>query len=392
MGLVNQSTFCLSGATRKLMEKLKDTLKSTCQWDWSQDNKDAFEALKKSVVIDCEKGIKRLTSHSETPLVIISDWSKQGSGFTLYEVTCDHPKTWDTRSDESNINILCCPNQWRLIMAGGQFNSETEEGYAPVEGELLGIASALHKTRYFVSGHPDVTVITDHKRILNLLQDRTRTINNKRLTNLRRKCDGFIFKTGYGRGIDNTADAISRIKGWSTDDPERLETVDDSRDIDDDSRTVSVVKPKIPEDSRRISVETCTIPDEADTISINATEISIISDLKDVILEVNKIDLTNKRELTNAPSAVLGSWHTIPDPQKLKVLITMYGRGGPNPDNQDFNISIEDFDKARNYLYSSKIEAAEDIDNADENRHAICKHPENKRAEEDSINLSIKLK
>ena len=90
MGLVNQSTFCLSGKSRKLMESLKDTLKSTRQWEWSQDNKEAFISLKKSIVIDCEKGIKRLTSHSETPLVIISDWSKQGSGFTLYEVTCDH--------------------------------------------------------------------------------------------------------------------------------------------------------------------------------------------------------------------------------------------------------------------------------------------------------------
>ena len=108
-------------------------------------------------------------------------------------------------------------------MAGGRFNTDTEAGYAPVEGELLGIASALHKTRYFVSGHLKVTVITDHKPILNLLQDRTRTINNKRLTNLRRKCDGFIFQTGYDRGIDNTADAISRIKNWSKNDTERLE-------------------------------------------------------------------------------------------------------------------------------------------------------------------------
>merc|ERR1712237_119162 len=71
--------------------------------------------------------------------------------------------------------------------------------------------------------------------LLNLLQNRTRTINNKRLTNLRRKCDDFIFKTGYGRGTDNTADAISRIKGWSLQDPERLASVDDRRDIDDDS-------------------------------------------------------------------------------------------------------------------------------------------------------------
>ena len=72
-------------------------------------------------------------------------------------------------------------------MAGGRYNNETEAGYAPVEGELLGIASALHKSRYFISGHPWVTVVTDHKPILNLLQDRTRQINNNIIMNLRRK-------------------------------------------------------------------------------------------------------------------------------------------------------------------------------------------------------------
>ena len=92
MGLVNQSTFCLSTATRKLMEKLKGTLKSTKQWEWTRSNQETFVALKKNIINDCEKGIKCLTSHGETPLVIISDWSKSGSGFTLYEVTCEHPK------------------------------------------------------------------------------------------------------------------------------------------------------------------------------------------------------------------------------------------------------------------------------------------------------------
>ena len=178
MGLVNQATFCLSGKTRKLMKILKDTLKSTRQWEWSDENKETFKALKILIVAECENGIKRLTSHSETHLVIISDWSKRGSGFTLYEVTCDCAKNWDTENEEGIIKILCCPNDWRMIMAGGRFNSETEAGYAPVEGELLGIASALHKSRYFVSGHPNVTIITDHRPIVNLLQNRTRTFNN----------------------------------------------------------------------------------------------------------------------------------------------------------------------------------------------------------------------
>ena len=80
MGLVNQSTFCLTPQTRKLMDDLKDTLKSTKQWAWSKTNQITFESLKENLVKDCEKGIKCL----------ISDWSKAGSGFTLYEVTCEH--------------------------------------------------------------------------------------------------------------------------------------------------------------------------------------------------------------------------------------------------------------------------------------------------------------
>ena len=98
MGLVNQSTFCLSNETRKLMEGLKGTLKSTRQWNWTKQNQITFESLKKHIIVDCEKGIKRLTSHSKTPLVVISDWSKSGSGFTLYEVTCEHPKSWDVKT------------------------------------------------------------------------------------------------------------------------------------------------------------------------------------------------------------------------------------------------------------------------------------------------------
>ena len=77
------------------MEDLKGTLKSTRQWEWTRKNQETFESLEKNIVIDCEKGTKRLTSNGETPLVVISDWSKSGSGFTLYEVTCEHPKSWN---------------------------------------------------------------------------------------------------------------------------------------------------------------------------------------------------------------------------------------------------------------------------------------------------------
>ena len=44
--------------------------------EWKTQNQEDFEQLKKQLVIDCEKGIKCLTSHGETPLALISDWRK----------------------------------------------------------------------------------------------------------------------------------------------------------------------------------------------------------------------------------------------------------------------------------------------------------------------------
>ena len=230
----------------------------------------------------------------------------------------------------------------------GRFNTDTEAGYAPVEGELLGIASALHKTRYFVSGHPKVTVITDHKPILNLLQDRSRTINNKRLTNLRRKCDGFIFKIGYGRGIDNTADAISRIKDWNKDpkaDKERMDSVSDHHDIDDDS-------PEI--------------------YSCYQTEVINRSDLDEVIIEVSCLKTNKYSDASELSNAILGSWNTTPSIAKLDTLLKMYGRGGWDEDNAIFTAEITQLDRERDFHYSSKIDVANCHDNIYEDQHEVC--------------------
>ena len=131
------------------MGKIRDRLKSTIKWDWNPENTKDFNLLKTLIKSDALRGIKRLTSSSETPLVNVSDWSKKGSGFCLYEVTCKCPINWpkgSTFAADDGINTLCCPDNWRLILAGGRYNNPTEAGYAPVEGEMLAMASALHKS------------------------------------------------------------------------------------------------------------------------------------------------------------------------------------------------------------------------------------------------------
>ena len=155
--------------------------------------------------------------------------------------------------------------------------------------------------------------------------------------------------------MDNTADAISRITGWSLEDPERLPSVDDRKDIDDDS--LAVLKVRIRESrSMRICVTKFAEALETDTDEecIKATEGINMADLQDVVIEVNNINLSSKADITNAPSAVLGSWHTTPDPQKLDILLNMYGHGDEDAGDHKFSEDIEDLDRARAAMYETK--------------------------------------
>ena len=43
-------------------------------------------------------------------------------------------------------------NCLKVCMAVSAFNSPSESNYAPIKGECLGAASALHKTRYYIQG------------------------------------------------------------------------------------------------------------------------------------------------------------------------------------------------------------------------------------------------
>ena len=57
-----------------------------------------------------------------------------------------------------------------------------ESNYAPIKGECFGVASALHKSRYYSLGCDKLLVGTDHKQLLGVLNDRSlESIDNPRL-------------------------------------------------------------------------------------------------------------------------------------------------------------------------------------------------------------------
>ena len=115
---------------------------------------------------------------------------------------------------------------------------------------------------------------------------------------------------------------------------------------------------------------------DSDKQSEEATEETNVADLIDVIQEVNSINLHSKNDITSAPSAVLGSWYTTPDPQKLNIMLTMFGNSNGDPGDLKFNEEIEDLDRARSTMYETKLDANEDFDSTYENRHSQCNHPE----------------
>ena len=93
-------------------------------------------------------------------------------------------------------------------------------------------------------------------------------------------------QTLYARGIDNTTDAISRIKDWEKYDSDRFPPVEDNKDTDDSS------------------------------IQVNA-----ISEAKRIWKELKgKNENSNKLEILEVMST---SWNTTLEKVKLEVLLNM---------------------------------------------------------------------
>ena len=100
------------------------------------------------------------------------DWSKQGIGYFLLQQHCECP---------SGIPD-CCPQGWRITLAGSRFLSSAEQRYAAIEGEALAMAWGHEQTKYFTQGCDNLGVITDHKPLVKIFADRTSLYRLKQRT------------------------------------------------------------------------------------------------------------------------------------------------------------------------------------------------------------------
>ena len=116
---------------------------------------------------------------------LATDWSRTGIGYFLSQKHCQC----------SDITPTCCPDGWKLILAGSRFTRPAESRYHPVEGEALAVAYALHKTRCYIQGCKKLIIATDHRPLLKIFGDRhLKDISNPRLLNFKEKALPYTFQ------------------------------------------------------------------------------------------------------------------------------------------------------------------------------------------------------
>ena len=72
-------------------------------------------------------------------------------------------------------------------LAGSRFLRDSEEDYAPIEGEGLVMAWSLEQTKFFTLGCNDLKLITDHKPLIPIFSTRRLDeIENTRLFRINR--------------------------------------------------------------------------------------------------------------------------------------------------------------------------------------------------------------
>ena len=216
-GLINQGAYAF--AMTKQMKPFRALLKPSTKFTWNDDLTHTFEKSKEIIIQEMRDGVRLFDPDRLTCLS--TDWSVEGIGFFLMQKYCDCLLR----------TPACCPDGWKLCLVGSRFTHPAESRYAPIEGEALAVAYALHQTRYYVLGCKDLLVATDHKPLLQILNNRSLTeIDNRRLLNLKEKTLGYRFSIIHVAGKKNLGpDAVSRYPAGT---PDRLTLPGEPSEID----------------------------------------------------------------------------------------------------------------------------------------------------------------
>ena len=183
------------------MQPFREMVKSNSKFYWDEQLEEIFNKSKDLLLNQVTKGIRSFDINKTTCLQ--TDWSKDGIGYLLLQKHCSCP------NDKAPT---CCREGWKLIFAGSRFTKGAKSNYSPTEGESFAIAWSINHAKLFVLGCKSLIVVSDHKPLLGIFNNRTLTdIDNPRICRLKEKTLSYNFKIQYNPGKWNRgADAFSR--------------------------------------------------------------------------------------------------------------------------------------------------------------------------------------
>ena len=113
--------------------------------------------------------------------------------------------------------------RFRVVACGSKSLTPTQQRYATIELECLGVHFAGDKCSFYLKGAPTFTVVTDHKPLEGIFKKDLFDIGNPRLQRIREKLLEYNFSVTWVPGKSHLiADALSRAPLFA---PEEVEDI-----------------------------------------------------------------------------------------------------------------------------------------------------------------------
>ena len=185
LGMVNQlSKF--SPKLADLSQPLRALLSKKNTWAWTEAHRKAFEDMKEELSSDRVLALY----HPDRDTVVSSDASSYGLGGVLLQ-------------QQTN-------GEWRPVMYSSRTLTETEQRYAQIEKEALGVTWACERFKDFLLGK-QFHIHTDHKPLVPLLSHKNLDELTVRLQRFRMRLMRYQFTISHVAGKDLVlADTLSR--------------------------------------------------------------------------------------------------------------------------------------------------------------------------------------
>ena len=172
----------------QMTSTLRPLTKKGVAWQWLEEHQTCFLQIKQ--LLTSKHVIKPFDQNLAT--FLLTDASRlHGLGFALMQ-------------EQQNGTMT-------LVQCGSKSLTDTQQRYATIEIECLGIQWAINKCDFYLRGLEHFTVLTDHKPLKGIFEKELHQQENPRLRNLREKIQHYNFSVQWVAGKTHfIADALSR--------------------------------------------------------------------------------------------------------------------------------------------------------------------------------------